>query len=80
MKRDCRSVTGGNLRNLMKITGSTSVDSITPGSTRELLYKPVPEGEEWKVNFAKELIEMKSERGVDLTKDELEEILYEVTT
>ena len=80
MKRDCRSVTGGNLRNLMKITGSTSVDSITPGSTRELLYKPVPEAEEWKVNFAKELIEMKSERGVDLTKDELEEILYEVTT
>ena len=63
----------------MKITGNTSVDSITPG-TRELLYKPVPEGEEWKVNFAKDLIEMKSERGVDLTKDELEEILYEVTT
>ena len=81
MKRDCRSTTGRNLRNLMKITVNTSIDDIKPGSTCGLLYKPVPEGDEWKIHFAKDLINLKSERhGLDLEKYEIEEILFEVTT
>ena len=81
IKRDCRSTTGGNLRNLMKITMSTSIDDITLGCTRGLLYKPVPEGDEWQIHLAKDLIDMKSERqGLDLAKHEIEEILNEITT
>ena len=81
MKRDCRSTTGGNLRNLMKITGNTSIHDIKVGSTRGLIYKPIPDGEDWKVNIAKDLIDMKSGRqGVDLTKEEVEEMLHVVTT
>ena len=81
IKRDCRSTTGGNLRNLMKITGNTTIDDITPGSTRGLMYKPVPGGDECQIPFAKDLIDMKSERdGLDLAKHEIEEILDEVTT
>ena len=81
MRRDCRSTTGGNLRNLMKITGNTSIHDIKVGSTRGLIYKPIPDGEDWKVNIAKDLIDMKSGRQcVDLTKEEVEEMLHVVTT
>ena len=65
----------------MKITGNTSIDDIRPGSTCGLLYKPVPEGNECQIHFAKDLIDLKSERhGLDLAKQEIEEILFEVTT
>ena len=81
VKRDCRSTTGENLRNIMKLTKKTNVDDIEIGSTSGLTYHPIPSGEEWKVGFAEELIEIKSNRhGVDLSTAELDEILGEVTT
>ena len=79
VKRDCRSTTGGNLRNLMKLTGKTSVDDLEIGGTLGLLYNQIPEGDEWKVNFARDLINWKSD-DVSLTKCEAEQILDEVTT
>jgi hypothetical protein len=81
VKRDCRSPTGENLRNLMKMTGKTDVEEIEIGSTRGLVYNAIPDGDEWRVIFAEELIDMKSNRhGVDLSTAELDEILREVTT
>ena len=81
VKRDCRSTTGENLRNLMKLTKKTDVDDIDIGSSKGLVYNPIPLGEEWKGNFAEELVEMKSNRhGVDLSTVELDAILREVTT
>ena len=62
VKRDCRSTTGENLRNLMKLTKKTDVDDIDIGSSNGLVYNPIPLGEEWKVDFAEELVEMKSNR------------------
>ena len=59
----------------------TDVDDIDIGSSNGLVYNPIPLGEEWKVDFAEELVEMKSNRhGVDLSTAELDEILREVTT
>ena len=81
MKRDCRSTTGENLRNLMKLTMKTDVDEIEIGSTHKLVYNQIPSGEEWKVDFAEELVEIKSNRhGVDFSTAQLDEILREVTT
>ena len=81
VKRDCRSTTGENLRNLMKLTMKTDVDEIEIGSTHKLVYNQIPSGEEWKVDFAEELVEIKSNRqGVDFSTAQLDEILREVTT
>ena len=81
LKRDCRSRTGANLRSLMKLTGKTSVDDLEVGSTRGLLYKRIPDGEDWRINFAKELIDMKSGGlQVELTRAEIDDILHLVTT
>ena len=81
VKRDCRSTTGENLRNLMKLTKKTDVDEIEIGSTHKLVYNQIPSGEEWKVDFAEELVEIKSNRqGVDFSTAQLDEILREVTT
>ena len=52
VKRDCRSTTGENRRNIMKLTQKTDVDDIVIGSTNGLVYNPIPHGEEWKVDFA----------------------------
>ena len=63
----------------MKLTGKTSVDDLEIGGTLGLLYNQIPEGDEWKVNFARDLINWKSD-DVSLTKCEAEQILDEVTT
>ena len=81
VKRDCRSTTGENLRNIMKLTKKTDVDDIKIGSTNGPVYNEIPEGDEWKVKFAAELIQIKSNRhGIDFSTAELDEILREVTT
>ena len=81
LKRECRSTTGRNMRNLMRLTGNTSVDDLEIGCTRGLVYNEIPDGEEWKLNFAKDLITMNFDpHGVGLTKPEIEEIIREVTT
>ena len=81
VKRDCRSTTGENLRNLMKLTKKTDVDEIEIGSTHKLVYNQIPSGEEWKVDFAEEVVEIKSNRRrVDFSTAQLDEILREVTT
>ena len=69
------------MRNLMRLTGNTSVDDLEIGCTRGLVYNEIPDGEEWKLNFAKDLITMNFDpHGVGLTKPEIEEIIREVTT
>ena len=81
LKRECRSTTGRNMRNLMRLTGKTSVDDLVIGCTRGLVYNEIPDGEEWKVSFAKDLINMNFDlHGVSLTKPEIEEMMREVTT
>ena len=81
LKRDCRSTTGANLRSLMKLTGKTSVDDVDAGSSRGLTYNLVPDGDEWKIDFAKELIGIKSgDHQTNLTRTEIDEILHVITT
>ena len=82
VKQDCRSTTGMNLRNLMKKMGRSTVDELQPNDVGQLTYHPIPEGDEWKVACAKELVEVKNGiLSVDLlmTK-EMDQILEEVVT
>ena len=65
----------------MKVTGNTSVHDLVIGCTRGLVYNKIPEGEEWIVNFAEDLINMNCDiRGVGLTRNEIEQMMQEVTT
>ena len=82
VKQDCRSTTGMNLRWLMKTMGRSTVDELQPNDVDQLTYKAIPEGDEWKVACAKELIEVKNGiMSVDmLTTKELDQILEEVVT
>ena len=65
----------------MELTKKTDVDEIEIGSTHKLVYNQIPSGEEWKVEFAEEVVEIKSNRrGVDFSTVQLDELLREVTT
>ena len=82
VKEDCRSTTGRNLRHIMKLSGKTNVNELELGCTKGLTYNHIPDGEAWKVEFAKELLEMKNGTldGANLTRKEVDDILIEVTT
>ena len=59
----------------------TDVDDIKTDSANGLRHNPIPRGEERKMDFAEEVVEMKSNRhGVNFSAAELDEILREVTT
>ena len=77
---DCRSNTGRNLRKLMRISGKMSIDELKKGEN--LISNEIPVGEEWKIKFAEELIEMKNGiMNVDiLTSEEVNEILTYIVT
>ncbi len=57
VKYDCRSTTGSNMRNIMKRVNKVNVDEVTINYLKHHVYLNVPAGDEWKVNFAKELIQ-----------------------
>ena len=82
VKQDCRSTTGMNLRNLMKKLGRSTVDELQPNDVGQLTYHPIPEGDEWRIACAKELVEVKNGfLSVDsLMTKEMDQILEEVVT
>ena len=83
MRCDCRCNTGKNLRKLMRIAGKTSIDDLKKGEFNDLIYNEIPEGEEWKIRLAEELIEMENGIIMDvkiLTSDEINEILTYIVT
>ena len=49
IKRDCRSATGANLRNMMKLTKQSDIEDIKQSDFDSLVYNEIPEGEEWRV-------------------------------
>ena len=59
IKQDCRSVTGSNLRNILLLSNKDDVSKLTHTEVRNMIYMPVPEQNEWKVNILDELINVK---------------------
>ena len=60
IKQDCRSTTGRNLRKLMLFLNKTSINDISKDDFAKLTYNVIPPGEEWKINLAKEIIDVKN--------------------
>ena len=77
IKLDVNSVTGSNLRNIMKLVNKTCINDLSPDDSRLVSYHPVPAEEEWRISLVRELIEIRNQTA-DLqgfSWKELEDIL-----
>ena len=82
VKYECRSTTGQNLRKIMLLVNKTNVDEITTDDFRSQIYNVVPNVDKWKINLAKEIIEVINrnlEMGI-LDTAELDNILEHILT
>ena len=53
---DCQSNTGRNLRRIMLKIGKNSVNDISITDIRNVVYKEIPTGSEWKIGLVNEII------------------------
>ena len=69
ISNDCRGTTGRNMRCIMQEYG-------------KLLYQPVPFTEKWKIEFAKELINIRDFKtvSVNLSKEDVKGTLNHICT
>ena len=78
---DVRSVTGRNLVKIRSRCNLETFDDICPKSSK-VPFRKLPEGKEWRINIAKEIIQTMNENlevpGFD--KDELNTLLTWITT
>jgi hypothetical protein len=59
-KRDVRSITGSNLRNIMILVGKTSVDEVNVGDVESISYFNLSEDQKWKISHIQEIINAKA--------------------
>lgn len=62
VKYDCLSTTGYNLRKIMLLVNKSNVNDVTVHDLKQQTYNDVPDGENWKITIAKEIIEIKHRR------------------
>ena len=74
---DVRSTTGGNLRNILLLTGKSSIDKLDICDYKSTDYHPIPQEELWRPNLILEITDVKfNQLNVEgFSQDELEEIL-----
>ena len=81
-KKDVRSLTGSNLRNIMILAGKSSVEDVTVEDVDSISYFNLSEDEQWKISSIQEIIYVKAGNldipGFDL--EELETILSHLCT
>ena len=69
IKRDARSITGSNLRNLLLISDKDDIDDLTAGAIDNLRYHEVNEVDRWRIDAILELNDVKFDQAVlDSTK------------
>ena len=61
-KRDVRSVTGNNFRNIMLLVKKVSVDTVVMEDSDKIEYFQLTENDRWKVDAIKEIIDVKNRR------------------
>ena len=79
---DVRSVTGKNYRVIMLLTGKTSVKDVTKMDADKIEYFTMEKKDWWKVDFIKEIIDVKSKiANIDnFNTEELETVLAYLCT
>ena len=58
-RRDVRSVTGSNYRNIMLLTGKCRVSDVCRGDVEDLHYHKLDDRETWKVGTIQEILQAK---------------------
>ena len=58
VKSDVRTTTGHNLRSIMIQTGKSSIEDLTV-EKEDLKYHEVPDAEAWRIDFLKEVVELR---------------------
>ena len=78
---DVRTTTGANLRFIMLLTEKNRICELKAGNV-DFAYHKINEADEWKIDFIKEIIDVKNDNlnvaGMEL--DEIEEILEYLCT
>ena len=81
IKHDCESNTGNNLRSIMIECNAVHIDKISRSSIDKLIYQKIPTEDEWRLEFVKELLEIKDNQlAVDLNRKDIDDILRYVCT
>lgn len=56
---DVRTVTGGNLRNILLLTDKLQVEDLEPSLVDNIMYHKIEDKDIWRVGMIKELMDMK---------------------
>ena len=77
IENDTRSTTGNNIRNILRLTQRVKIEDVSKHDIQNICYCPIPNNEEWRIPFIKEIIEARnsSVEVVGFTSDELSDIL-----
>ena len=57
--KDVRSTTGANYRGIMLLSGQSSIKKVTRESVKEIQYYEINQNNQWKVNIAADLINLR---------------------
>ena len=81
-ENDTMSITGHNLRIIMLLTNQTLLSKIKDSDLNSVIYKQIPEGEEWRVHTLKELMEIRHNPDLleNFTYEEVDEMISFVST
>ena len=77
VKKDTRSTTGSNLRNILLMTTTHLIEEVEFNDIKHLEYAPTKLQDVWKIASVREIVDIKAGMKTveNLTYDELEEIL-----
>ena len=60
IKNNVSTVTGSNLKNIMKLTNRETVKEITVSDIKQLRYHPIPDEEEWRIGIVRDIIDIRN--------------------
>ena len=82
IRKDARSTTGSNLRNILLLTQKHDSAKLVPSDISELEYVPIDEENKWKINMVNELIDVKWGKTCieDFSTEEIDDILDNICT
>ena len=74
---DTKSVTGNNIRNILRLTGKIEIQDVKKQDIFNIEYFAVPEGEKWRIDLIKEIIEIQNSvyEVHDFSTDQMNDML-----
>ena len=82
-ENDIMSRTGHNLRTILLMTNKTSFSKLNNSDLDRLNYREIPEGDEWKIQTLKELLDIRYNPDMlenNFTHGEIEDLIDYVST